>query len=84
MAIVYTNSLPTGDEAGESDQTFCKPFCKLLQFVTIRLNTFINQLNFVVQLPALTAPTVPATLSTKPAVLTSLEVYSVAWSKAAN
>nr|CAH0102806.1 unnamed protein product [Daphnia galeata] len=26
VAIVYTNSLPTGDEAGESDQTFCKPF----------------------------------------------------------
>ncbi|KAK4029469.1 hypothetical protein OUZ56_022460 [Daphnia magna] len=26
MAIVYTNSLPTGEDAGETDQTFCKPF----------------------------------------------------------
>ncbi|KAI9560232.1 hypothetical protein GHT06_014246 [Daphnia sinensis] len=26
MAIVYTNSLPTPDDNGESDQTFCKPF----------------------------------------------------------
>lgn len=28
MAIVYTNSLPTGEDAGETDQTFCRPFCK--------------------------------------------------------
>nr|CAH0104892.1 unnamed protein product [Daphnia galeata] len=50
VAIVYTNSLPTGDEADDSDQTFCKPFstCTIggtecstnLIYKTCRVNLF--------------------------------------------